>query len=474
MKKRIRQISTILSILILFAAAALALSTHFSLPGGMKAFSVLSGSMEPEIPTKSMIFSRIPRGKDDIQIGTIITFEKPDMKGINITHRVVEIKEKRSETIYITKGDANESPDKWEVPYSNIRGIYARNIPYLGYSLQFLQSKLGIILLVVLPVLYLVWQEIRTIISILVDREVKERLGESKKISPPRSQIQLGLITLLCLSISQIPSVYAAFKTDDVSFGTMTVSTTNASTSFPTYTTSPSPTPTSTSSTTPNGHLVINEIFFAVDPPHGIECPPPDNSIDNENEAKINNNIEVVQNTDDDETNNPNETINIKNGDATIALTINNEANNNDGKCDEWIELYNATEEPIDLKDWELADDSGVARTFNQHCIIPPHTFVLVPKSHKTFARYWSLPAGSKVAELGYHIGNGLGDSGDRLLLLNPDSALVDALSWGADTTTPHFSVALIAGQSISRSTPGTDTDTGTDFTLLATPTPGQ
>ncbi len=93
-------------------------------------FVVLSGSMEPAIPTGSLIFTF---QDEQILTGDIITFQKKDAI---ITHRVIGQTQDR----YMTKGDANSLVDAGTVSMTQIIGKVFFHIPYLGYLITFLQS----------------------------------------------------------------------------------------------------------------------------------------------------------------------------------------------------------------------------------------------------------------------------------------------------------------------------------------------
>jgi hypothetical protein len=166
--------------------------------------------------------------------------------------------------------------------------------------------------------------------------------------------------------------------------------------------------------------LVINEAFFRVDPAHGVDC-----------------------------------------------------SGKSNGNCDEWVELFNPTDQEISLKNWLIIDGSGTAHKVNANKKIKANGFALLVKSNSTFARYWKVPKNAQVVELGQFVGNGLDHTGDRLQLVNPAGLVRDSISWGSDGTNPHYGLSTLAGHSIERSVPGFDTDAGTDFIDKTPPTPG-
>ena len=80
----------------LFLAAGWYLMQYFC------AYVVLSGSMEPEIPTGSVVV--VDGRKKEWNPGDVITYRRGNMV---VTHRIVE----KSEEGYCTKGDANAEED---------------------------------------------------------------------------------------------------------------------------------------------------------------------------------------------------------------------------------------------------------------------------------------------------------------------------------------------------------------------------
>ena len=89
-----------------------------------------SGSMEPIMYTGDIVLvAKIPA--DTIIVGDIIQFRKAE--GINIMHRVIEIQETAGTKRFITKGDANDSPDVEPVIPQNVVGKVVVTIPKIGW-----------------------------------------------------------------------------------------------------------------------------------------------------------------------------------------------------------------------------------------------------------------------------------------------------------------------------------------------------
>lgn len=149
----------------------------------------------------------------------------------------------------------------------------------------------------------------------------------------------------------------------------------------------------------------------------------------------------------------------------------------NDTNPDEWVELYNPTSASIDLKNWTLTDNSSTITIHSASKIIPPGGFAIVSKDAKTWTGSvgcWSPPGGAVKIVTGQKIGNGLDNSGDRLILKDSSGQEMDTVSWGTDVSQLNPSVTPVAnGHSIERSPLGTDTNTASDWSDNAAPSPG-
>lgn len=150
-------------------------STAADFGGGFKAFTVLSGSMEPSIKTGSMVFIRRAQ---EYKVGDIITFDVDPNSKIPTTHRIVE----KVKDGFLTKGDNNGSRDGLIVVLPSIRGKVYFNIPYFGLALAKLKEPKWFFILIILPASTLIYIEILNIVSEF-KRLFKKRRVEHKKQS---------------------------------------------------------------------------------------------------------------------------------------------------------------------------------------------------------------------------------------------------------------------------------------------------
>jgi signal peptidase I len=129
------------------------------------AYVVRSDSMQPTINSGDMVFighaNRPLAG--DIAPGKIITFQR---HGEVVTHRVESVV---GDNIY-TRGDALEETDPWVVSrFFDVEGCYIFHIPYVGLISNFLKTKMGWFVCVILPAACLLGFIVRDIV-----REAKQ------------------------------------------------------------------------------------------------------------------------------------------------------------------------------------------------------------------------------------------------------------------------------------------------------------
>lgn len=103
-------------------------------------YTVISGSMEPAIPTGSLVYIKEMEPKD-VQVDDVIAFYGTKDAASIITHRVVENRVLMGE--FITKGDANEDNDMNPVTYNQYMGKMVRSIPKIGGIVQTITGGSG-------------------------------------------------------------------------------------------------------------------------------------------------------------------------------------------------------------------------------------------------------------------------------------------------------------------------------------------
>ncbi|MBD3366390.1 signal peptidase I [candidate division WWE3 bacterium] len=166
--------------IILFFGLLTTLSLR-ELPGGIRAFVVQSGSMEPAIKTGSVV---VIKPKETYKIDEVITFKlRPDSSTKTpkdlVTHRIIEKAEDEGRNTYLTKGDANEDADREMIREDQILGRVFVSVPLVGKILAFSQTQVGFILLIILPAILIIYTELQKIFNNLFKKNSKE--GDTKK-----------------------------------------------------------------------------------------------------------------------------------------------------------------------------------------------------------------------------------------------------------------------------------------------------
>ena len=141
----------------------------------------------------------------------------------------------------------------------------------------------------------------------------------------------------------------------------------------------------------------------------------------------------------------PHESLQINEWMASNDTTIKDAA---DGDFDDWIELHNSSELPVDLSGWWLTDD-------------------------KTSPRKWQFPEGTTISNKGYlliwaddeplqtgdefHVPFKLTAKGESILLFDPDGRLADEVTFGEQTPDVAIGRSVDQGEptALAKATPG-------------------
>lgn len=99
---------------------------------GATPYTILTGSMAPEMPPGSLVLVK-PVDPASLTTGTVITYQIESGEPTVVTHRIVSQGVQSDGTpIFLTKGDANESADKTWVRPVQIKGERWISIPHVG------------------------------------------------------------------------------------------------------------------------------------------------------------------------------------------------------------------------------------------------------------------------------------------------------------------------------------------------------
>ena len=156
-KKIIGEIAFYAFLALIIFAAFLLKSNNGGRPtsfAGYSMFTVLTSSMESEIPKGSLVITK-NISPEDLNIGDDITYMANSTT--TITHRIIGIIEKYQNTgkrAFQTKGVMNERPDKNLVQASNIVGKVVYHSEILGNIAQYLNENWAFIIFIIVVIFF--------------------------------------------------------------------------------------------------------------------------------------------------------------------------------------------------------------------------------------------------------------------------------------------------------------------------------
>ena len=134
---------------------------------GHPVFSVASGSMTPAIDTGDLIVDNpiTSTQATNLHVGQIISFRESASSSTSliISHRIVAVVPGKAgaAVAYRTRGDANNAPDLSTVAPSQVLGVYTARVPFGAYVISTLHQPLTFVVLIMIPVVYIVEEEVR-------------------------------------------------------------------------------------------------------------------------------------------------------------------------------------------------------------------------------------------------------------------------------------------------------------------------
>ncbi len=154
--KKLVNLAAVAAVVLLMVTTAI---VYVSPRVGYRASNVVSGSMEPTLSAGTMVVAH-KVAMDVLKVGDIITFRPAGIGELPICHRIVEIVN-TTPSGFKTQGDADKtagkSIDPWIVPQANVTGMVEFHIPMLGYFIQFLKEKIGLMVGLVFPALIIIF-----------------------------------------------------------------------------------------------------------------------------------------------------------------------------------------------------------------------------------------------------------------------------------------------------------------------------
>jgi signal peptidase I len=136
-------VSCLLGVVLVFALV-------LTLPAltGYRSMTVLTGSMEPTLETGSVVVDEVIH-PTEARVGDIVTFTDPANSKRQITHRLRSARVEGNTAHMVTKGDANDTVETWDVPVDGEIGRVIFHVPKLGYARALVGTRQGYVILMV-------------------------------------------------------------------------------------------------------------------------------------------------------------------------------------------------------------------------------------------------------------------------------------------------------------------------------------
>lgn len=127
---------------------------------GHKTYLVVSGSKHPTFKAGSVIVVK-KLASSQIRKGDIITYKDPTDETRTITRQVKSIIGNGEEISFVIQ-EKNTNLGRAVIPGDNLIGRVEHWVPYLGYILALASTKIGLVVLFVIPGLILIFSEVKS------------------------------------------------------------------------------------------------------------------------------------------------------------------------------------------------------------------------------------------------------------------------------------------------------------------------
>jgi signal peptidase len=117
---------------------------------GFRSLVVMSGSMAPSIRTGDLVIDRRVTPLQ-VRAGDIVTFHDPHNAKLLITHRVRSARVQGDQVAMVTKGDANNSVERFLIRPDGTMGRVVLRIPEIGYVFFWARSRFGVFAVLIIP-----------------------------------------------------------------------------------------------------------------------------------------------------------------------------------------------------------------------------------------------------------------------------------------------------------------------------------
>jgi signal peptidase I len=113
-----------------------------------------SSSMRPAIRAGDLLITHA-KPASSIRAGEIVSFKDPGLAGKLVTHRVTAVHPAGARVDFITKGDANATPENWSVARGAPIGTLVLRVPAIGRALAWTAAPFARTIILTLAALVL-------------------------------------------------------------------------------------------------------------------------------------------------------------------------------------------------------------------------------------------------------------------------------------------------------------------------------
>ena len=180
LKKIFRIVKGIINVIIVLVVVSFALIICLQRFSGNKisflnyrVFTVVTGSMQPKYNIGDVLIAKA-KDPSEIKIGDAISYVASvgEIKNNVVTHEVVNItKDENGDYLFHSKGIVNLVEDP-VVHEDQLYGVVVYKTKLLSFVRKMINTNIGMLLFVVIPVLYIIISEV---IAILIEKEEKRR-----------------------------------------------------------------------------------------------------------------------------------------------------------------------------------------------------------------------------------------------------------------------------------------------------------
>ncbi len=167
--------------LVYYLVSAKKLSNNPEYQPKLSLYTIVSGSMEPNIKVYDVVIDVSVSDPAAIKVGDVITFRSTSSisRDLIVTHRVVDIKLVNGKYEYVTKGDWNSAIDSDTAKFDNIIGKVVMKLPQLGRVQFFLSTRMGWFIVVLLPAMGVIVYDVLKLIRLLTTKNTADKVTDT-------------------------------------------------------------------------------------------------------------------------------------------------------------------------------------------------------------------------------------------------------------------------------------------------------